>query len=154
MTLKVKTLGDANPNGMPKVYYCCHAEDFSPYFPRISKEILNISNCAIYWYEGDPGEEWELELGQMQLFVMPVTRLLLTTANRALDVEFRFALERHIPLLQSTDEVMLQENCPGIPSKVDFQINQRMPAVEWDSRQLIYWFSMVERNSTSVIEPR
>lgn len=115
MTLKVKTLGDANPKGMPKVYYCCHAEDFSPYFPRISKEILNISDCAIYWYEGDPGEEWELELGQMQLFVMPVTRLLLTTANRALDVEFRFALERHIPVLplmqESGLEALFNEKC-------------------------------------------
>ncbi|MBQ2218289.1 MAG: tetratricopeptide repeat protein [Firmicutes bacterium] len=35
----------------------------------------------------------------MQLFVMPVTTKLLTAPNRAMDVEFPFALQQHIPVL-------------------------------------------------------
>lgn len=45
----------------------------------------------------------------MQLFVMPVTTRLLTTPNRALEVEFSFAMEHHIPGLPLMQEGGLED---------------------------------------------
>ena len=45
----------------------------------------------------------------MQLFVMPVTTRLLTTSNRALEQEFFFAIEQHIPVLPLMQEDGLAE---------------------------------------------
>ena len=42
------------------------------------------------------GEDYELRLREMQLFVVPVTTKLLTKANRAMDVDIPFAFEHHI----------------------------------------------------------
>jgi tetratricopeptide (TPR) repeat protein len=45
----------------------------------------------------------------MNLFVMPVTTRLLTTPNRARDVEFPYAIEHHIPVLPLMQETGLEE---------------------------------------------
>ena len=44
----------------------------------------------------------------MQLFVMPVTSKLLSTPNQALDSEFSFAVEKHIPILPLMQEKGLE----------------------------------------------
>ena len=70
-------------------------------------------NCAI-WYDTEPEASYDQEtffsdLSKMNLFVMPVTTKLLTTANRALDVEFQYAFEKHIPVLPIMQESGLEE---------------------------------------------
>ena len=90
MQLNFKTRGkDVSPQGKPRVYFCCHPDDFSAYFQDISLEILNLVNCAIFFDEqpnvvGD-ANEWESRLSDMQLFVMPVTSKLLSGNNKGLD---------------------------------------------------------------------
>lgn len=110
--LKFKTRGMVNPQGLPRVYFSCHPNDFERYFEMISDEILKKQNCAIFYY-GDltsyDEEELFLDLGQMQLFVMPVTSNLLIKNSRALDVEFKFAMEKHIPVLPLMQESGLEE---------------------------------------------
>ena len=101
--LQYRTIADERPQGKPNVYFSCHPEDFGGYFEEYATKILRIQDCAI-WYEAEPEadydrEDLELNLSQMQLFVMPVTTKLLTTANRAMDLEFPLAKERHIPVL-------------------------------------------------------
>lgn len=92
-----------NPQGKPRVFFSCHPHDFGASFEQLSRDILRISNCAIFYF--DPNSDGELEsddlfnLSQMQLFVMPVTRRLLQEPSRAMDVEFQFAREHHIPVL-------------------------------------------------------
>lgn len=116
--LKYKTRGDSSPQGKPRVYFCCHPQDHSAFFDRISDEILEKQNCAV-WYLTDPhAQRSELLLGdlkQMQLFVMPVTYRLLSTPNPALDTEFRFAMENHIPVLPLMQErgleTLFNEKC-------------------------------------------
>ena len=92
-----------NIQGKPKVYFSCHPRDFAPYFQELSQEILRIVNCAIFYYEPDADvsldDDYYLDLSQMQLFVIPVTGHLLRERSRAMDVELRFAMERHIPVL-------------------------------------------------------
>lgn len=98
-----KTKDRANPTGKPKVYFTCHPQDFDRAFEMICADIFASHDCAIY-YTTDmgidiPEENRETDLNCMNLFVMPVTFRLLREPNRAMDSDFRFAMERHIPVL-------------------------------------------------------
>lgn len=110
--LLFKTRGMNNPQGKPRVYFCCHQDDFDKYFDEISDEILSKQNCSI-WYKDitavGQNESFFTDLKQMQLFVMPVTSNLLCTENEELDIEFKFAIENHIPVLPLMQEPGLVE---------------------------------------------
>ena len=115
--LLYRTLSGKRPQGMPNVYFSCHPDDFEKYFEEYSLKILRIQDCA-FWYESDPRggydpEDLDLRLSQMQLFVMPVTTKLLTTKNRAMDVEFPLAMEKHIPVLP----LMMEQGLDDVFSK-------------------------------------
>ncbi len=102
--LKWKTKGDFSPQGKPKVYLSCHQADFDLYLKEICDDIWKTHDCAIYYYdESDglvmPNEEYYAHLGEMQLFVMPVTGRLLLETNRGRDVELTFAKENRKPVL-------------------------------------------------------
>lgn len=98
-----RTIANERPQGKPNVYFSCHPDDFGKYFDEYSNKIQRIQDCAI-WYESEPfadydREDLELNLSQMQLFVMPITTNLLTKSNRVIDLEFNLAIKRHIPVL-------------------------------------------------------
>ena len=80
---------------------------------RISCQIFNSEDCAVFYLETDTQpedvEDYEMRLCEMQLFVMPVTTKLLTKANRAMDVEVPFAFENHIPVLPLMQESGLDD---------------------------------------------
>ncbi len=44
--LLFKTRG-GSPQGKPRVYFCCHPDDFDRFFEPISEEILKKHNCAV-----------------------------------------------------------------------------------------------------------
>ncbi|MBQ7322080.1 MAG: tetratricopeptide repeat protein, partial [Clostridia bacterium] len=110
--LTYKTRGNSSPQGKQKVYFCCHPKDFARFFEKISDEILQEQNCAV-WYAKDANtprdEDFLNDLKEMQLFVMPVTTALLTTHNHAVEIEFPFAMENHIPVLPLMQEGGLEE---------------------------------------------
>lgn len=113
MKLLYKTRGNATPQGKPRVYFTGHPEDLSPYFDEITDDILKIQNCAIY-YDAEPAADYDRdellrELEQMQLLVIPVTSRFLFRRSRALEVEFPFAMECHIPVLPLIEESGLEE---------------------------------------------
>lgn len=100
-----------NPQGRSRVYFCCHPNDFDNFFEVVSNEILEKQKCTI-WYaenEDERNDEYLSKLKEMQLFVMPVTTNLLSTENMALDIEFRFAIENHIPILPLMQEPGLEQ---------------------------------------------
>ena len=105
--LKYKTRGEQIPQGIPKVFYCCHPKDFDRFFESVSDEILAKQNCAVF-YDSTPDaerdEQFFLDLKRMQLFVMPVTSELLYIENTALSELFPFAIENHIPVLPIMQE--------------------------------------------------
>lgn len=117
-SLKFKTRLDSHPQGKPKVYFCCHDDDFE-YFEEITKDIFEYSDCSI-WYFDSMEEDYLDSLKQMQLFVMPVTTKLLTTKNRAIDVEFKFALDNHIPVLPLMKETGLEELFNKVCGEIQF----------------------------------
>ncbi len=104
--LLYKTRGDIPSRGLPRVYFSCHGQDFAGYFEEISREILKICNCAVYYYDVEPDldEDYYWNLSQMNLVVMPVSSRLLYMPCRAMDVDLPYALEHHIPVLPLMQE--------------------------------------------------
>ena len=97
-----KTRNNTTPQGKPRVYFTCHKNDFQKYFGEISDLILKYQNCCIYYYDDADSvgaEEKELDLSQMQLFVIPVTENFLGKGCSAYDFDFRYAIKNHIPVL-------------------------------------------------------
>ena len=93
--MKVRTRGGSSPSGKRKVYFTCHPTDFERYFDKVCEDIFKTQDCAIY-YTGDmtapiPEQYLDSDLGQMNLFVMPVTYRLLSEPNRAMDADFAYA---------------------------------------------------------------
>ena len=112
--LLYKTRENTSPQGKPRVCFTCHPDDFDACFEPIAEELLKRHNCAV-WYKSSPDSrfdspaEMDAVLGQMQLFVVPVTRKLLEEPNEAMDTECLFAKERHIPILPLMREHGLDE---------------------------------------------
>ena len=112
MQLSCKTRTNTPVRGIPKVYFCCHPQDFDAHFDTISNEILAKQNCSV-WYHGQKQVTyteafWE-DLLQMQMFVIPVTSRFLQEGEPVLEREFRFAMENHIPVLPLMQERGLNE---------------------------------------------
>ena len=101
--LAYRTKGNSSPQGKPRVFFSCNPEDFERYFDTICEDIFKTQNCAIY-YESDwetPADVVELEsqLREMQLVVVPITGNFLFHKSRAFEMEYGFAMEKHIPVL-------------------------------------------------------
>ena len=112
MKLKYRTRGKSSPAGKPRIYFSCHPDDFAKCLDKICEDILKLQDCAIYYYEtksdgeendessdAHTDEDYQFELRQMNLFVIPVSFKLLSTPNRCMDHDLRFAQEEHIPVL-------------------------------------------------------
>lgn len=108
-----KTKGGANPANKPRVYFTCHPEDLKSSFDKICADIFTTHDCAVYYTEDMsakiPEENMKTDLERMNLFVIPVTFSLLTQPSRAFDVDFPFAMEKHIPVLPKMMESGLDE---------------------------------------------
>lgn len=105
--IQFKTRGDSTNQGKPRVYFCCHPDDFDMYFEPVRNEILDKQNCAVYFYDNAssiPEQERETDLLSMQLFVILVTTNLLTKPSIAMDKDFPLALKNKIPVLPLIQE--------------------------------------------------
>ena len=106
--MKYITRGDSSPQGKPKVYFTGHPKDCSAYLDSISKMILDLHNCAIF-YDEDPEhpedeENFISDLDSMQLIVLVVTSRYVYSKTFAHDVVFKHAIEKHIPVLPILEE--------------------------------------------------
>jgi len=101
-SLLYKTRGNSTPQGKPRVFFACHPADFENAFELLSKDILELSNCAV-WYETPCSSlgsaEFADDLSQMQLVVLAVTARFLEQPCRAADEVMPIALEKRIPIL-------------------------------------------------------
>lgn len=102
-----------NPQGKSRVYFTCHPSDYYKYFDKICDDIFKKQDCVIYhtekMAEEIPIDCVENDLNQMVLFVVPITFLLLTTNNRAINFDIPFAFKHHIPVLPLMMEAGLDE---------------------------------------------
>lgn len=111
--LKYKTRNQADPSRKPRVYIACHPQDHSLFLEDVCRRILRISDCAIYYYDPTDDiatdENYFFNLEQMQLFVMPVTRRLLESDCRAMDLEYTYAVKNKKPVLPLMYESGLEQ---------------------------------------------
>ena len=118
-TFLFKTKGNSTPERKPRVYFTCHPEDFDKYFEKICEDIFQTHDCAIFYTETmteEIEEKYkESDLGQMNLFVIPVTFKLLSQPNRAMDSDFRYAQEKHIPALP----IMMEPGLDAVYARKD-----------------------------------
>ena len=107
------------PKGKPKVFFTCHPDDFDKYFHKVCEDILKTHECAVFYTEkpDDVIEDKykESDLGQMNLFVIPVTLKLLTEPNRAIDSDLQYAKEKCIPVLP----LMMESGLDAVYSRED-----------------------------------
>ncbi len=101
--LSVRTKGNSSPSRKPRVYFCCHPDDFDRYFDKLCEDIFATHDCAIY-YTSDmtsafSEELLDTDLGSSNLFVVPVTFKLLSSPNRAMDSDLAYAKKHHIAIL-------------------------------------------------------
>ena len=113
MKLSYRTHDDSPSLRKAKVYFIAHPDDYDRYLSLISDEVLNHFNCA-FFYDEEPLAPYDPEglssvLSDMNLIIIPVTSRFLHSGNRALDVEFRFAVENHIPVLPLLEERNIAE---------------------------------------------
>ena len=99
----VDTRGQSDARGKPRVWLTCHPEDAETALPKVREDLLRHANCAV-WHDAEmtaPYDPRELEacLDEMQLVVLAVTSRFLYTEHRAKDVELKYALRQHIPVL-------------------------------------------------------
>ena len=117
--MNVKAKNNANLKDKPRVYFTCHPADMEKAFERICNDLFAAADCAVYYTEDMaapiPEENRETDLGRMNLFVIPVTFRLLTQPSRAMDEDFTFAMEQHIPVLP----IMLESGLESIYSRPD-----------------------------------
>ena len=113
--IQVKTNGGVSHKDKPRIYFSCHGADFDELFPVVSHYLMTSSDCAIYYYQGEPvlDDLFFSDLQRMHLFVIPVTSRLLTTANRTMDTELPYFLKHNVPVLpflmeQGLDEMYAQ----------------------------------------------
>jgi len=102
MEYQVRTKWGTSPQGKRRVYFTCHPADFQNYFEKICEDVFKTQDCAIY-YAKDAAQEYEkeeeLEWDQVNLVIIPISYRLLTEPNRAMDRDFMFAMEKHVPVL-------------------------------------------------------
>lgn len=101
MILKYKTRGDSSPKGKPHVFFACHPLDFDLCFQKLTNDILEKQNCAI-WYLPDYDCMDELllkdDLALMQLVIVPITENLLIHDSYVSNIVLPYAVEKHIPI--------------------------------------------------------
>ena len=100
---KVRTRGGAPAQGKARVYFVCHPADFDKYFDKICEDIFKTHDVAIYYTENmaEPLDETNItvDLGRMNLFVVPVTFRLMNDGCRAMGVDIAYAKENNIAIL-------------------------------------------------------
>ncbi|MBR7161510.1 MAG: toll/interleukin-1 receptor domain-containing protein, partial [Clostridia bacterium] len=152
-----KTKGDSSPERKPRVYFTCHPEDFEKHFEKICEDIFATHDCAVYYTESmteEIEEKYkESDLGQMNLFVIPVTFKLLSKPNRAMDSDFRYAKEKHIPVLPIMKEPGLDEIYSRKDKFGELQyLNpdaQDMTAISYEEKLKKYLESVLISNETA-----
>ncbi len=117
------TRNSISPQGMERVWFTCHPQDFAACFDKLAADILALQNCAVYYHGGEdflPAEgEMDEDLDRMRLVVVPVTARLLTEDCRARR-ELAYAAAHHIPILPLMQEPGLETAFNEVLGNIQF----------------------------------
>ena len=96
------TRDNGSVKGRSRIYFSCHKDDKEKYLNKTCKDLFSVLDCVIYYtddMDADYSEELRQDLEQMNLFVIPVTRELLFSECRTVNVDMHYAIEKGIPIL-------------------------------------------------------
>ena len=135
----MRTRNGDSPQGKPRVYFTCYKKDFNLYFDKICDDIFKTKDCAIYYSNAKEKEitqdYFDIDLSQMNLFVIPVSFNLLCSKNRTMNLDFPFAKENHIPVLP----IIVEKGIDSVYSKPEnFGNLQYLVLDEQDSYHIGY----------------
>ena len=119
LIFRYRTKNESTPYGKPRVFFTCHPLDFDSVFDQICSDIFETQDCTVF-YSKDMKQALSTEirekvLSNINLFLIPITAKLLTEPNRALDDDFRFAIEHNIPVLP----IIMETGIDYLYSKID-----------------------------------
>ena len=129
------TKSNSDPKGKPKVYFCCHPDDFSEYFDEISKDIFKHCDCVILFDKENTQfvtEEMCLDFEDVRLFVVPISARLLKSTCRAKVYDIPFALKNHIPILPLMQETGLEDSFNASFGDIQFLDKNRIDSTSLD----------------------
>ncbi len=116
-------VNEGSIQGKEKVYFTCHPDDFG-YYDEIAKDIFKTQGCAIFFSEDMSLErddaDMDIDLGRMQLFVIPITAKFLYRENKARLTDLAFAREHHIPILPLLKEPGLANEFNRVCGDIQF----------------------------------
>lgn len=104
------TRGNLSPQGKVKVLFSCHEADFEAFFDSMTKKIFQYVDCAIYYSECsieevlENQEEYESQISDMSLLVIPVTEKVIEDRNKAIEIDLKYAIDHYIPILPVLEE--------------------------------------------------
>lgn len=97
---------DSDISGKQKIFYFGHPKDAEQYFELISKDILDIEDCAIFYI--DEAEEYAPMLGEMNLFAAAVSGNFVCEKTPFINDIMNFAKEHNKPVLPIMTEPGLE----------------------------------------------
>ena len=103
--MKYKTRGNSDPHGKPNVLFTCHPSEHEKYFEMISDMFLKEQDCVVLYIDPEEDissfdeDDFEFQMKDIQLVVIPVTTQLLTNDSFAMLIVFEAAIKNHIPAL-------------------------------------------------------
>ncbi len=115
MEFSIRTRVNSTIRGKQKVYFTCHPDDFDKYYDMVCEDIFKTQDCTILYIpvgatQSVSEEKYtnidESAFSEISLFVIPITFKLLYYPNRAMDEDFVYAMEHHIPILP----IMMENN--------------------------------------------
>lgn len=116
--LQYKTRDDSSPNGKPWVFFCAAPADIAVTLPRISEEIFEFCNCAIWYDNADApaatDRELEEAISQCAMAILPVVPGLLDPAG-VVQSRLMSILRRHpmalLPILEDPNLLTAFNRC-------------------------------------------
>ena len=100
--MKYKTRSGGRPNEKRRVYFSCHQDDFDRSFLKIAEDILRTHDVAVYYVDHDDPDDkpaTDMELEQMNLFVIAVSFKFLCEPDSPSHQDLSFAKDHKIPIL-------------------------------------------------------
>ena len=155
--LKYITKKNIDPSGLPKVYFACHPDELEECLKVVAEDILNVSNCAI-WYEASPErvqDDIDLTVGTMQLVVLAVTHRFLLEDNYARDVILPYANQHNIPVLpiitEEGDSIWLEFNKLSGGIQMLYRLDTDSTAIPYEEKLERYLKSVLIDDSLAAI---
>lgn len=116
--MQVRTNGNSSPKGKARVFFTCHPNDWDRCFDKICEDIFKTHDVAIYYVDDEDKNDDDLlktDMGQMNLFVIPISFKLLIEPCFAMQIALPFAKSKHIPILP----IMLEQGLESLYAKDD-----------------------------------